>query len=61
MRPIRRTIELTSICRVKALDRHNIGTVTSVDDSTGTARVAFTSARGATPWCGTTSPSPSCR
>lgn len=32
--------------RVKAWDRRNIGTVTAIDDTTGTARVEFTSATG---------------
>jgi hypothetical protein len=34
--------------RVKAWDRRNIGTITSLDDSAGTAQVEFVSAKGAT-------------
>jgi hypothetical protein len=34
--------------RVKAWDRRNIGTITAVDDSVGTAQVEFVSAKGTT-------------
>ncbi|MCC6435078.1 MAG: hypothetical protein IT196_08630, partial [Acidimicrobiales bacterium] len=34
--------------RVKAWDRRNIGTITSLDDSVGTAQVEFVSAKGTT-------------
>ena len=49
--------------RVKALDRHNIGTILAVDDAAGTVRVGFVSNKAATaerdlPWQHVVDPRP---